>query len=418
MNAHEHSNSSPIDPVKLDRLAEVAIKVGLRLEPGQDLLVTAPTVALPLVRKIAEHAYKAGAGLVTPILSDEAVTLSRYRFGQDDGFDRAAGWLYEGMAKAFAGNTARLAIVADNPMLLSGEDPAKVARASKANSIAYRPALERIVNFDINWNIIAYPSPSWAKLVFPDDEENVAVAKLADAIFSASRVDSDDAIAAWQKHNATLRSRTEWLNGQRFDALHYSGPGTDLTIGLAHGHEWQGGASTAKNGITCNANIPTEEVFTTPHAKRVWGHVVSTKPLSYQGSLIEDIAVRFEEGRIVEAKATRGEEVLNKVLDTDDGARRLGEVALVPHSSPISKSGLLFFNTLFDENAACHIALGQCYSKCFVDGAKLTPEQIAAQGGNKSLIHIDWMIGSDKIDIDGLHADGRRVPVFRQGEWA
>ncbi len=418
MNSHERQSSSPIDPVKLDRLAEVAIKVGLRLEPGQDLLVTAPTVALPLVRKIAEHAYEAGAGLVTPILSDEAVTLSRYRFGQDAGFDRAAGWLYDGMAKAFAGNTARLAIVADNPMLLSGEDPARVARASKANSIAYKPALERIVNFDINWNIIAYPSPSWARLVFPEDEENVAVAKLADAIFSASRVDRDDAIAAWHKHNAGLRTRTEWLNGQRFDALHYSGPGTDLTIGLAHGHEWQGGGSTAKNGITCNANIPTEEVFTTPHAMRVSGHVVSTKPLSYQGSLIEDIAVRFEEGRIVEAKASRGEEVLNKVLDTDEGARRLGEVALVPHSSPISKSGLLFFNTLFDENAACHIALGQCYSKCFVDGASLTPEQIAAQGGNKSLIHIDWMIGSDKIDIDGLYADGRRVPVFRKGEWA
>jgi aminopeptidase len=418
MNSHERTSSSPIDPVKLDRLAEVAIKVGLRLEPGQDLLVTAPTVALPLVRKIAEHAYKAGAGLVTPILSDEAVTLSRYRFGQDAGFDRAADWLYDGMAKAFAGNTARLAIVADNPMLLSGEDPARVARASKANSIAYKPALERIVNFDINWNIIAYPSPSWAKLVFPEDEENVAVAKLADAIFSASRVDREDAIAAWHKHNADLRIRTEWLNGQRFDALHYSGPGTDLTIGLAHGHEWQGGGSTAKNGITCNANIPTEEVFTTPHARRVSGHVVSTKPLSYQGSLIENIAVRFEEGRIVEAKATRGEEVLNKVLDTDEGARRLGEVALVPHSSPISKSGLLFFNTLFDENAACHIALGQCYSKCFVDGATLTPEQIAAQGGNKSLIHIDWMIGSDKIDIDGLYAAGRRVPVFRKGEWA
>jgi aminopeptidase len=418
MNAQERRDSTPIDPVKLDRLAEVAIKVGLQLKPGQDLLVTAPTVALPLVRKIAEHAYRAGAGLVTPVLSDEAVTLSRYRFGQDDGFDRAADWLYDGMSKAFAGNTARLAIVGDNPMLLSGEDPVKVARASKANSIAYKPALERIVNFDINWNIIAYPAPSWAKLVFPEDEEDVAVAKLADAIFSASRVDNDDAIAAWHRHNATLRSRTEWLNGQRFDALHYSGPGTDLTIGLAHGHEWQGGASTAKNGITCNANIPTEEVFTTPHARRVSGHVVSTKPLSYQGSLIEDIAVRFEEGRIVEAKASRGEEVLNKVLDTDEGARRLGEVALVPHSSPISKSGLLFFNTLFDENAACHIALGQCYSKCFLDGAKLTPEQIAAQGGNKSLIHIDWMIGSDNIDIDGLYADGRRVPVFRKGEWA
>jgi aminopeptidase len=418
MTATRRDFSAPIDPVKLDRLAEVAVRVGLRLREGQDLLLTAPAVALPLVRRIAEHAYKAGAGLVTPLFSDEEVTLSRFRFGHDGSFDRAAHWLYQGMAKAFSANTARLAVVGDNPMLLSGEDPVKVARASKANSIAYQPALERIVNFDTNWNIIAYPSPSWAKQVFPGDAEDVAVAKLADAIFAASRVDSDGAVAAWDKHNAVLHERTEWLNGQRFKALHYVGPGTDLTIGLADGHEWVGGASVAKNGITCNPNIPTEEVFTTPHCRRVYGHVVSSKPLSYQGTLIDNIAVRFEEGRIVEAAASRGEEVLNKVLDTDEGARRLGEVALVPHSSPISKSGLLFFNTLFDENAASHIALGQCYSKCFVDGGGLTPEQIAAQGGNKSLIHIDWMIGSDKTDIDGIRIDGSRVPVFRQGEWA
>src|ERR1700688_3065252 len=205
MTAHQRNFSTPIDPVKLDRLAEVAIKVGLQLQAGQDLLLTAPTVALPLVRRIAEHAYKAGAGLVTPIFSDEAVTLSRYRYGHDDSFDRAAGWLYEGMSKAFAANTARLAIVGDDPMLLAGEDPVKVARASKANSIAYQPALEKIVGFDINWNIIAYPSPSWARQVFPADEEDVAVARLADAIFAASRVDNDDPIAAWGKHNATLR---------------------------------------------------------------------------------------------------------------------------------------------------------------------------------------------------------------------
>src|ERR1700678_2097722 len=418
MTLHERKIVAPIDPVKLDRLAEVAIKIGLRLQPGQDLLLTAPTVALPLVRKIAEHAYKAGAGLVTPFFSDDEITLSRYKFGHDSSFDRAAGWLYEGMSKAFAGNTARLAIVGDNPMLLSGHDRAKVARASKANSIAYQPALEKIVGFDINWNIIAYPSASWAKQVFPDDSEDVAVTRLADAIFAASRVDKDGAVAAWDTHNARLRERTDTLNAQRFSSLHYTGPGTDLTIGLADGHEWQGGASTAKNGITCNPNIPTEEVFTTPHARRGEGHVASTKPLSYQGTLIDDIAVRFEAGRIVEAKAARGEAVLNKVLDTDEGARRLGEVALVPHSSPISRSGLLFFNTLFDENAACHIALGQCYTKCFVDGAKLSPDEIAERGGNKSMIHIDWMIGSDTIDIDGLHANGARTPVFRKGEWA
>jgi aminopeptidase len=417
MNAHQR-NLPTIDPVKLDRLAEVAIKVGLRLRPGQDLLLTGSAAALPLVRKITEHAYKAGAGLVIPILSDEAVTLSRYRFGHDESFDRAAGWLYEGMAKAFAADTARLAVVDDDPMLLSGEDPAKVARASKANSMAYRPALEKIVNFETNWNIIAYPGASWAKQVFPNDAEDVAIARLADAIFAASRVDRDGAVAAWDKHNAVLRERTAWLNGQRFHALRYSGPAMDLTIGLADDHEWQGGASTAKNGITFNANIPTEEVFTTPHCRRVSGHVVSSKPLSYQGTLIDNIAVKFEEGRIVDAKASRGEEVLNKVLDTDEGARRLGEVALVPHSSPISKSGLLFFNTLFDENAASHIALGQCYSKCFVDGTKLTPQQIAAQGGNQSLIHIDWMIGSAETNIDGVHTDGSTVPVFRNGEWA
>src|ERR1700760_1221331 len=418
MNTHQRNVSAAIDPVKLDRLAEVAVKVGLQLKPGQDLLLTAPVVALPLVRKVAEHAYKAGAGIVTSFFSDEELSLARYRFGQDASFDRASDWLYQGMAKAFSENTARLAIVGDNPMLLAGQDPAKVARASKANSKAYQPALEKITNFDTNWNIIAYPSPSWAKLVFPDVPEDVAVSKLAEAIFAASRVDREDALPAWDRHNAVLRERTNWLNGQRFSALKYSGPGMDLTIGLADGHEWEGGASTAKNGITCNANIPTEEVFTTPHCRRVRGHVISSKPLSYQGTLIDNIQVKFEEGRIVEAKASRGEEVLNKVLDTDEGARRLGEVALVPHSSPISKSGLLFFNTLFDENAACHIALGQCYAKCFVDGGRLSPEQIAEQGGNKSMIRIDWMIGSDKIDIDGLDANGARTPVFRKGEWA
>lgn len=414
---HQRLATDPIDPVKLDRLAEAAIRVGLNLQPGQDLFLTASVGSLPLVRRIVEHAYKAGAGLVTPLLSDEAITLARYRYAADESFDKAPSWLHEGVAKAFSANTARLAIVGEDPMLLAEQDPAKVARASKANSVAYQPALEKIAGFDINWNILAYPGASWARRVFPDLPEDEAVAKLAEAIFQASRVAEGDPVAAWSEHNAALRRRTAWLNEQNFSALHFTGPGTDLTVGLADGHEWMGGASKAKNGIVCNPNIPSEEVFTTPHARRVEGHVASTKPLSYQGSLIDGIQVRFEGGRIVEAKASRGEEVLNKVLDTDEGARRLGEVALVPHSSPISQSGILFYNTLFDENASCHIALGQCYSKCFVDGASLTPEQIAAQGGNKSFIHIDWMIGSDQVDIDGVREDGSKVPVFRKGEW-
>ncbi|MCQ2005647.1 aminopeptidase [Rhizobium sp. NRK18] len=407
-----------IDPAKLDKLAEVAVKVGLRLQRGQDLVVTAPINALPLARLISKHAYKAGAGLVSTFFADEEMTLARYAHAPDESFDKAADWLYEGMAKAYAGNTARLAISGDNPMMLSEQDPAKVARANRAMSIAYKPALEHISNFDINWNIVSYPNPSWAKQMFPELPEEEAVKKLADAIFAASRVDVADPIAAWTTHNGELANRSAWLNGHRFSALHYTGPGTDLTLGLADGHEWFGGESTAKNGITCNPNIPTEEVFTTPHAMRVEGTVSSTKPLSHQGTLIDNIQVRFEKGRIVEAKASKGEAVLQKVLDTDEGARRLGEVALVPHSSPISQSGLLFYNTLFDENAASHIALGQCYSKCFIDGAKLTKEQIAAQGGNSSLIHIDWMIGSDKVDIDGIKPDGSKVPVMRGGEWA
>ena len=323
------------------------------------------------------------------------------------------------MSKAFAANTARLAIVGDDPMLLSSEDPAKVARASKANSIAYKPALERIVTFDINWNIIAYPSPSWAKQVFPDDEEDVAVAKLADAIFAASRVDKDGAVEAWNKHNADparAYRMAEWPALQRAEIFGTRHRSHDR----ARRRPRMGRRRFDRRTTASPATPISRPRKSSPRRMRGGsnGHVVSSKPLSYQGSLIDNIAVKFEGGRIVEAKASSGEEVLNKVLDTDEGARRLGEVALVPHSSPISKSGLLFFNTLFDENAACHIALGQCYSKCFVNGTKLTPEQIAAQGGNKSLIHIDWMIGSDQIDIDGIHADGRRVPVFRKGEWA
>jgi aminopeptidase len=411
-------NTPAIDPDKLDKLAQVAVHVGLGLQKGQDLVMTAPLNTLPLARKIVEHAYKAGAGFVQTIFSDEEITLNRYRYGSDESFDRSPAWLFEGMATAYANNAARLAIAGDNPMLLAGQDPDKVSRANRAQSAAYKPAQEKIVNFDINWNIVAYPNVSWARQMFPDDDEDTAVRKLADAIFAASRVDQDDPVAAWAAHNANLAKRRDWMSAQNFDSLHYTGPGTDLTLGLAEGHAWAGGAAAAKNGITCNANIPTEEVFTTPHSQRVEGRVRSTKPLSHQGTLIENIEVRFEGGRIVEAHASKGEDVLLKLLDTDDGSRRLGEVALVPHSSPISQSGLLFYNTLFDENAASHIALGQCYTtKCFVDGAMLTPDEVKARGGNSSLIHVDWMIGSDKIDIDGIK-DGKRTPVMRKGEWA
>ena len=410
-------NDFEIDPNQIDRLAELAVYTGVGLKPEQNLLITAPIESLPLVRRISVHAYKAGAGLVTPIFSDPEITLARYRHARNNSFDKAANWLYNAMGEAFDDNTARLAIAGDDPMLLANEDADKVGRANKALSIAYKPARERITRFDINWNIISWPGTAWANRMFPDLSDNEAKKKLAEAIFSASRVDKEDPQASWKMHNAALKEKSDWLNNKNFNILHFVGPNTDLTVGLADGHEWMGGASMAKNGIICNPNIPSEEVFTTPHALKVDGYVCSTKPLSHQGTLIDNIKVRFEAGRIVEAHASKGEEVLRKVLDSDEGARRLGEVALVPHSSPISQSGLLFYNTLFDENAACHIALGQCYSKCFRNGADLTKEEITARGGNSSMVHIDWMIGSGNLDIDGILANGSRIPVFRKGEW-
>ena len=401
----------------LDRLAEVAVRVGLGLKPGQELVLTAPLDAVALVRRITEHAYKAGASLVTTIFSDEESTLMRFRHGRDEGFDTAPAWLYEGMAEAYKKGAARLAIVGEDPSLLAKEDPDKVSRANRARSKAYMPALNMIAGFDINWTIVSAATPAWAKTVFPDDADEVALAKLWQAIFSASRVDTPDPIAAWEQHNAALQTRTRMLNEKNYAALHFRGPGTDLRVGLADGHEWNGGSTTAKNGLVCNANIPTEEVFTTPHKDRVDGTVTSTKPLSYNGTLIQDIQVRFEGGRIVESRARTGEAVLNKVLDTDEGARRLGEVALVPYSSPISQSGLLFFNTLFDENASSHIALGQAYSKCIRDGGAMSEDELTSRGSNKSLIHIDWMIGSDQVDVDGITQDGRAEPLMRGGEW-
>ena len=412
------SDTSLISSAHIDRLAELAVKTGLALNPGQDLMITAPIEALPLVRKITDYAYKSGAGVVTPIFSDPEMVLSRYRNALDASFDQAANWLYDGMGAAFDNNTARLAIVGDDPMLLANEDPEKVGRVNKANSQALTPARERITRFDINWNIVAWPGLAWAKRMFPDLPGNEAQGKLAEAIFSASRVNVSNPIEAWNKHNKNLRERSDWLNQQNFASLHFSGPGTDLKVGLADGHEWMGGASLARNGITCNPNIPSEEVFTTPHCMKVQGKVSSTKPLSHQGTLIDNICVKFEAGSITEAHASKGEEVLLKVLDSDEGARRLGEVALVPHSSPISQSGLLFYNTLFDENAASHIALGQCYSKCFRGGENLSKDEIIKRGGNSSMIHIDWMIGSEEINVDGMNSNGASIPIFRNGEWA
>src|SRR5580658_538036 len=404
---------------KLDRLAEVAVRVGLNLREGQELVLTAPVDALPLVRRIVDQAYKAGAKFVTPLISDDEITLARYRSAPDASFDFAPEWFYGGMTNAFRSGAARMGITGANPALLSGQDPQKVSRANIAVSKAYKPAMELITRHEINWTIVAAATPAWAELVFPGEPEELAMGKLWDAIFRTSRITGEDPVADWKRHGTNLKKRVDFLNAKRYHSLRFFTPdgATDLTVGLADQHLWAGGGTTAGNGIYCQPNIPTEECFTTPHKNRVHGIVSASKPLSHQGTLIENIRCRFENGRIVEVTATKGEDAIRKLIATDDGARRLGEVALVPHNSPIAQSGVLFWNTLFDENAASHIALGQAYSTCIINGEKMSDEELAKLGANESIIHVDWMIGGPTMNIDGVSASGAAEPLMRDGDW-
>jgi aminopeptidase len=367
------------------------------------------------VRLLAEKAYREGASLFTVIYGDQELARKRLALAPEEGLDKAPAWLYEGMARAFREGAARLAVSGSDPKALEGLPPEKVGRAQKANARAYKPALEAITEFVTNWTIVPFAHPGWARAVFPGLPEEEAVRRLWEAIFQATRADQEDPIAAWEAHNRALHEKVAYLNARRFHALHFKGPGTDLVVGLAEGHLWQGGATATKGGRLCNPNLPTEEVFTAPHRERVEGVVRASRPLALGGTLVEGIFARFERGFAVEVRAEKGEEVLRRLLDTDEGARRLGEVALVPADNPIAKTGLVFFDTLFDENAASHIAFGQAYQEN-LEG-RPSGEAFRKRGGNESLVHVDWMIGSEEMDVDGLYEDGTRTPLMRRGRW-
>jgi aminopeptidase len=372
---------------------------------------------LALVRKLVAEAYKVGAKTAVVVYDDDENTLAFFEHGSQQALESAPQWLLDSFVKAIESNAAHLGITGGDPSLLKDVDPEKISTVNNAQASASQKISELITAFTTNWSAISYASPTWAKEVFPSLAETEAVAKLWEAIFDISRVNEADPLAAWQHHLANLRSKVDMLNNKRYKALHFRGPGTDLEVGLVEHHRWLGGSATAKNGVTCIPNIPTEEVFTMPHAGRVQGYVSSTKPLSVFGNIIKEMYVRFEAGVIVEAKAKKGQEILEKLLETDAGARRLGEVALVPHSSPISRSGILFYNTLFDENAASHIALGKCYTGNLGNYDELSESERQAAGANDSLIHVDWMIGSDKVEVDGIHAKGQSEALMRLGEW-
>lgn len=402
----------------LQKYAELSVKIGANVQPGQRLLIRAALDAAPLVRLIAASAYQAGARLVEVLWGDEQLELIRFQHAPRDSFGETSKWEASALLDYAQQGDALISIAGDNPDLLNEQDPELIAISKKAVGMALAPFYDLLMRSGFNWLVISSPVASWAAKVFPDTAAEQQIPRLWETIFKVCRLDQANPIAAWEQHITQLTARSDYLTRKQYAALKYTAPGTDLTIGLPSGHVWKSARDASASGISFVPNMPTEEVFTMPHKDRVSGVVSSSKPLNYGGTLIEDFRLTFAEGRVVDIAAGSGEAVLRKLVETDEGAARLGEVALVPHSSPIAQSGLLFFNTLFDENAASHIALGRAYQFTLEGGTAMSEEEFARAGGNNSLTHVDFMIGSGQMDIDGLTEDGTAEPVMRGGEWA
>ncbi|MDB5044279.1 MAG: peptidase [Deinococcus sp.] len=406
---------------KLQNYARLAVQVGLGIRPGQRVLVQAPVDTAPLARLLVREAYAAGASFVDVRWDDDDVVLARFELAPEGTFDTISKWRVNAETEVAEAGGAVIAIRAANPGLLATVDAARVTAHARALAAYRKPYTAQVMTNRLNWNLISAPIAGWAQVMFPDSSADEAVSKQWDAIFAATRADQPDPVALWHTHLADLKRRRDTLTARQYHALHFSstatGGQTDLTVGLADRHIWGGGSADTPGGITFTANIPTEEVWTAPHRDRVDGVVVSTKPLSYNGVLVDGIRIRFEGGRVVEATATQGQDALTQMVATDEGSHRLGEVALVPHSSPISRSGLFFFNTLYDENAASHIAIGSAYRFNLTGGIEMSLEDFNAAGGNDSLVHVDWMIGSADMNVDGLNAQGEREAVMRNGEF-
>lgn len=403
---------------KLEKYAELAVKIGVNVQPGQTLVINAPLAAAEFIRLIARQAYAAGAGFVKVNWNDETITRLMFEHAGDEILSKPPVWLAGELTELAENGAATLAVVADNPDALKGIDPQRIATYQKTRSETLTKYREMQMSDKVSWSIVAYPSQAWADKVFPELPENERVNKLWEAIFRAVRLDSDDPVAAWQSHLNMLESKASVLNAKKYKSLHYIAPGTDLVIELPEGHRWEQGSSINAKGHSFVANMPTEEVFTAPLKTGVNGTVSSTKPLSYGGNIIDGFSITFENGRIVSVSAEKGQETLEHLISMDEGSKYLGEVALVPHRSPISNSNILFYNTLFDENASNHLAIGEAYATCLEGGKELSKEEQVARGLNKSVTHVDFMIGSAEMDIDGILADGTREPVFRGGNWA
>lgn len=416
--------SIPGEPA-LRAYAELIVNVALNVRRGQRLLILGPLTyggvsleAAPLVRHVTESAYRAGASYVEAIWGDEALALRRFAAAPRESFDQFSRWLPAALVQHIENGDATLSIYANDPDLLAGQPIDLVTAMQRTSSRSLQPFRELVSRNETNWAVVAAASAKWAAKVFPDLPPDQQLTRLWETIARLCRLDKPDPVAEWQAHIAALAARADYMNGRQYAALRYRGPGTALTIGLPEGHVWISARSESRNGILFTANIPTEEVFTMPHKDRVDGVVRSTKPLSYGGTLIENFSLEFSQGCVVKVTADRGEAVLRQLIETDPGSARLGEVALVPHGSPVAQSGLLFYNTLFDENAASHVALGSAYKFTMNGGEGMSDEAFEQAGGNRSATHVDFMIGSGELDVDGVSRDGSAEPLMRAGEWA
>ncbi|MFF3923248.1 aminopeptidase [Paenibacillus lactis] len=403
---------------KLENYAELAVKVGANVQPGQTLVVNAMIDAAPLVRLIVKKAYEIGAKLVKVNYSDEVVNRIRYDLAPDESFLEPPKYYAEEVTELAEQGAAFLTILSSNPDLLKGVDPERISNYQRTYGAAMSKYRQYQQADKMSWTGLAYASPDWAAKVFPDVPQEQQVDKMWDAIFHAVRADLEDPIQAWEDHIETLQRKSDELNQKKYSKLRFTSPGTDLTIELPEGHIWAQAGSHNEKGERFVANIPTEEVFTAPLKTGVNGTVRSTKPLSYGGNIIDNFSLTFENGRIVNFSAEQGEDTLSRLISMDEGSHYLGEVALVPYRSPISESGILYYNTLFDENASCHLAIGSAYAFNLEGGKTMTPEQLQEHGLNSSITHVDFMMGSKDLHITGISRDGREEPVFINGNWA
>lgn len=402
----------------LQKYAELAVKVGVNIQKDQTLVINTTIDALEFVRLVVKSAYEVGAKNVVVNWSDDVVTRTKYDLAPSEAFTEYPEWRAKEQIELAENGAAFMSITSSSPDLLKGVDPERISNFQKSAGTALSTFRRYVQSDKVSWTVIGVPSQAWANLVFPDAPAENRVELLWDAIFKASRVDTKDPVQAWKEHDNNLHTKVDYLNEKSYKKLHYTAPGTDLTIELPDGHLWCGAGSINERGFEFMANMPTEEVFTVPHKTGVNGTVSSTKPLSYGGNIIDNFSVTFKDGRIVEVKAEQGEEILRKLVETDEGSHYLGEVALVPHRSPISQSNILYYNTLFDENASNHLAIGSAYAFCIEGGKTMSSEELAEKGLNESLTHVDFMIGSDQMNIDGITSDGKVEPVFRNGDWA